>query len=139
MIATQTASASGGTVVLLMSLGLSLLCAVVGYSIGQRKGRGPQGLVLGFLLSILGLLVIWLWPAKRPAVPSLGTPSHAGGPRQPGPPLPMGLPRSPTAHPGVAPLRGSYTPPPAPRGPPTAPPRAVPPPQIPPRAGPPLR
>jgi hypothetical protein len=40
-------------------------CAVGGYYIGKPKGRPRWGVALGFFLSIIGLIIIALLPARR--------------------------------------------------------------------------
>lgn len=44
---------------------MSLLCAGIGYWIGEKKGRGVIGAVLGLILGIIGLVIILLIPAKH--------------------------------------------------------------------------
>jgi uncharacterized membrane protein YeaQ/YmgE (transglycosylase-associated protein family) len=37
---------------------IGLICAAVGYWIGQKQGRGVIGLVLGLILGFIGLLIM---------------------------------------------------------------------------------
>jgi hypothetical protein len=48
-------------------LGLVIYIAIIAgsASIGSRKGRPVLGTVLGILLSLIGLIIIALLPAKR--------------------------------------------------------------------------
>lgn len=39
-------------------LAISIVCAAVGLAIGQEKGRGFEGFVLGLLLGFLGVFMI---------------------------------------------------------------------------------
>lgn len=41
-----------------------LICAIVGGLIGNGKGRKVEGVVLGGLLGLIGILIIVLLPAK---------------------------------------------------------------------------
>lgn len=41
-----------------MVLVIWLLCGIIGLLIGQNKGRPIQGLALGFLLGIFGVIII---------------------------------------------------------------------------------
>jgi hypothetical protein len=41
---------------------LSILTALIGVAIGNRKGRALQGLLLGLLLSVIGIVIIVLLP-----------------------------------------------------------------------------
>lgn len=41
-----------------------ILFAVIGYNIGDRKGLGALGAVLGLVLGIFGVLIIAVIPAK---------------------------------------------------------------------------
>lgn len=45
----------------------SLAGALVGYRVGQMKARPMLGVILGGLLTVPGLLAIWLMPQKEPA------------------------------------------------------------------------
>jgi hypothetical protein len=57
---------------------MGVLCGIIGYWIGEKKGRGVLGAVLGLILGIIGLIIILLIPAKQtthggyapPAAPS---------------------------------------------------------------------
>ena len=40
------------------------ICAWAGYAIGKGKNRETQGLVLGLILGVIGLVIIALLPAK---------------------------------------------------------------------------
>ena len=42
-----------------------IACAVAGYYIGKPKGRPGWGIALGFFLSVIGLIIIALIPARR--------------------------------------------------------------------------
>lgn len=35
-----------------------IICGIAGYSIGNAKGRGPTGLLLGLLLGVFGIIII---------------------------------------------------------------------------------
>lgn len=39
-------------------------CSIVGYYIGDSKGRATAGLLLGLLTGFFGLLIIWALPPK---------------------------------------------------------------------------
>jgi len=41
---------------------LCILTALIGVGIGNRKGRALQGLLLGLLLSVIGILIIVFLP-----------------------------------------------------------------------------
>lgn len=41
-----------------------LLMGAIGYSIGDKKGRGALGLILGLVLGLIGVAIIALIPAK---------------------------------------------------------------------------
>ena len=41
---------------------LSILTALIGVGIGNRKGRALQGLLLGLLLSVIGIVIIVFLP-----------------------------------------------------------------------------
>ena len=50
-------------------VGFWVLCGILGYLIGQPKGRGDEGAVSGLLLGPLGLLFILTAKDKRPKCP----------------------------------------------------------------------
>jgi len=50
-------------------VGFWVLCGILGYLIGQSKGRGDEGAVAGLLLGPLGLLFILTAKDKRPKCP----------------------------------------------------------------------
>jgi hypothetical protein len=52
-----------------------LLCAVIGWKVGDGKGRPVLGLVLGLLLGLIGILIIVLLPNKGPQYPA---PQYSG-------------------------------------------------------------
>ncbi len=60
-------------------------CAGLGYAIGNSKGRGTEGIVLGLLLGVIGLIIVaCLKPKVQPAM------SYGYGYGQPVPPqIPM--------------------------------------------------
>ena len=41
---------------------LSILTALIGVAIGNRKGRAVQGFLLGLLLSVIGIVIIAFLP-----------------------------------------------------------------------------
>ena len=54
--------------VTLISLVISVICAVICYRIAIGKDRNPVGwTLLGFFLPLIGIIVIALLPRKRPA------------------------------------------------------------------------
>ena len=42
-----------------------ILTALIGVAIGNRKGRAVQGLLLGLLLSVIGILIIVFLPVTE--------------------------------------------------------------------------
>ena len=46
---------------------LFIVTALIGLGIGNRKGRAVQGLLLGLLLSVIGILIIALMPVTEEA------------------------------------------------------------------------
>jgi len=44
---------------------LFIVTALIGLAIGNRKGRAFQGLLLGLLLSVIGILIIAFLPATE--------------------------------------------------------------------------
>lgn len=44
---------------------LFIVTALIGLAIGNRKGRALQGLLLGLLLSVIGILIIAFLPATK--------------------------------------------------------------------------
>ena len=51
----------------LISLVLALMAAAAGYLIGDHKRRPVLGTVLGLCLGLIGIAVIIVIPARRPA------------------------------------------------------------------------
>lgn len=37
---------------------IGLICAVIGFIMGDKKGRGGLGALLGFFLSVIGLIIV---------------------------------------------------------------------------------
>ena len=48
-----------------MALIIWLLCGIIGYMIGEKKNRPVLGLTLGFLLGIIGVIIILVVPAEQ--------------------------------------------------------------------------
>ena len=46
-------------------IALFIATALIGLAIGNRKGRAGQGLLLGLLLSVIGILIIAFLPATE--------------------------------------------------------------------------
>lgn len=44
---------------------IGLICAAVGWWIGDRKGRPFLGFILGLILGIIGLLIMLIVPARH--------------------------------------------------------------------------
>jgi hypothetical protein len=67
-----------------------LLCAVIGWKVGDGKGRPILGLVLGLLLGLIGILIIVLVPKKESQyyVNQYGAQQYAAQPYAP-PPVPV--------------------------------------------------
>ena len=47
----------------------AVVCSVFGYDIGKQKDRAVLGGVLGFLCTVVGLIMIALWPKKKATQP----------------------------------------------------------------------
>ena len=56
---------------------VALVCAGVGYAIGNGKGRGTEGALWGFFLGVIGLIII---AVRSPAqtLPPGGEPPQLG-------------------------------------------------------------
>lgn len=52
------------TVTYLIALAIAVLCAYWGWRVGTSRGRPPLGLVLGALLTVIGVGLMYLPPAK---------------------------------------------------------------------------
>ena len=73
-----------------------LLCAVIGWKVGDGKGRPILGLVLGLLLGLIGILIIVLLPKKEPQYPAPryhGNQQYGALPYAPPPPVTTAAPR----------------------------------------------
>ena len=124
MSTAATIASAGGTAagaVVGVALVLWVLSMSRGWQIASRKGYPPWlGLILGLLLSLIGLLIVVVLPARH----SRAAPATAGG---------NGLTRpDPATAPQASPSAGEAAPPAAParpspsdRAPPTAPPPQV--------------
>ena len=49
----------------------AVVCSVGGYYLGKRKDRAVLGGVLGSLFTVVGLIVIALWPKKKAPRPPM--------------------------------------------------------------------
>ncbi len=47
-----------------MALIIWLLCGIIGYMIGEKKNRPVLGLALGFLLGVIGVIIMLVVPAE---------------------------------------------------------------------------
>jgi hypothetical protein len=80
--ATSTVSAMAAVVI------IWLACAGIGYAIGNAKGRGTEGLLLGLILGVIGIIIIALLKPR---------PVAGGYPSMPPVPSTPANPMSPTA------------------------------------------
>lgn len=48
-----------------------LACGLVGYKIGDGKGRGVEGAIVGGLFGVLGIIIVWVWKPKPEAPASI--------------------------------------------------------------------
>ena len=49
-------------VIIFIYLSMGIICAIIGKVVGSKKGRGDAGLVLGFLLGPIGIVIALLLP-----------------------------------------------------------------------------
>ena len=59
--------------IVLFVLFVWIVCGFAGYAIGESKGRGAEGFWWGFLLGIVGVIIIGLYSPK-PVLPNSSTP-----------------------------------------------------------------
>ena len=115
-----------GLLVTLVGLAVAIAILYWGYRIAKKRGYPAWlGLVLAFFLGLIGILILYLLPAKTRAQPAPYAAGYAQYPPPPGPaPAAPQPPRGWSTQATLPPWATQAAPPPAPAGADTPPPPA---------------